>query len=349
MFDRLSSFESLYRAAERTLRGKRAQPTACAFFVDLDRNLLALQDELRSGAYRPGPYRTFRIRDPKKRLISVAPFRDRVVHHAFVATVEPLFERRFIHHSYACRKGRGTHRALSQFVRWARTSRYVLKMDVKKFFPSVDHAILVRKLSCVIADARVNALGAALISGSNAQEPVARYFPGDDLFTPLSRRVGLPIGNLTSQFFGNMYLDALDHLVKDRLRVPRYLRYVDDFCAFGDDKDALRDLRAEVVVALARDRLRLNEGKSRLRRVKEGITFLGFVVTPQRLRLSSTAVRRCRRRIPRLQAEFAAGQLDWSAVEASLGAWVAHARFGTTGAMLDAVLQDTSFRRQATR
>ena len=123
------------------MRGKRDQVKAGNFFANLEGNLFQLQRELATHAYEPGSYRTFWISDPKPRLISAAPFRDRVVHHALVNLIEPIFERRFIHHSYACRRGKGTHKALDQFVEWSRSTRYVLKMDIRKFFPSLDHAI----------------------------------------------------------------------------------------------------------------------------------------------------------------------------------------------------------------
>lgn len=122
LWEQLTSFENLYRAAYRVLRGKRTQVRAGDFFRTLEYNLLRLQRELRAHAYRPGPYRTFWITTPKRRMISAAPFRDRVVHHALINVIEPIFERRFIYHSYACRKERGTHRALRQFVSWARSS-----------------------------------------------------------------------------------------------------------------------------------------------------------------------------------------------------------------------------------
>ncbi|MGE0681973.1 MAG: reverse transcriptase domain-containing protein [Candidatus Binatia bacterium] len=345
LWQRVISFENLYRAAYRVLRGKRGKVHAGDFFLNLETNLFRLQREIRGHTYRPGTYHTFWITEPKPRMISAAPFRDRVVHHALVNVIEPIFERRFIHHSYACRTGKGTHRALQQFVAWARSSRYVLKMDIHKFFPTLDHAILKERIRRTIKDSDVLWLCDLIIDRSNEQEVVMQHFPGDDLFTPLARRRGLPIGNLTSQFFANVYLDALDHVVKERLRVKRYLRYADDFCCFADDKKKLSDLRAAIVEALLGLRLRLNEGKSRVRQVKEGIEFLGFVVTPDRLRLNQTAVRRQRRRLKRLQRDYASGLLSWREVVMSLQAWNAHAKFGTTWKLRAHVFDQAPFIR----
>jgi retron-type reverse transcriptase len=330
LFARIVSFENLYAAAHATLRGKRGTAAAGTFFLGLEHELLCLQRELVRGEYQPGGYRTFWIRDPKQRLISAAPFRDRVVHHALVRVIEPLFERRFIHHSYACRTGKGTHRALRQFVAWVRSSRYVLKLDIRKFFPTIDHEILKAQIRRTIKDAATLSLCDVVIDGSNEQEQCVQHFPGDDLLTPTGRRKGIPIGNLTSQFFANVHLDALDHFVKEELRVPRYLRYVDDFCCCGDDKVALREVRAAIAAYLMGLRLRLNDGKSRLRQVKEGVEFLGFVVFPEELRLSQTAVRRERRRLRSQRTGLLAGTETTRSVRRSFEAWSAHAAQGTT-------------------
>ena len=161
------------------------------------------------------------------------------------------------------------------------------------------------------------------------------------------RRPGIPIGNLTSQFFANIYLDALDHFVKERLRVGRYLRYVDDFCCFDDDKGFLREVRAEVAGFLAGLRQTLNQGKSRIRQVQEGIELLGFVAFPEEMRLNQTAVRRQRRRIRRLRQEYAEGVIDWPRVAASLQAWNAHAAHGTTWRLRREVFRRAAFSRPA--
>lgn len=345
LWPQVTSLENLYRAAYQVLRGKRNQVRAGDFFRALESQLLGLQRELRTQTYLPGPYRTFWITTPKRRMISAAPFRDRVVHHALINVIEPIFERRFIHHSYACRVEKGTHRALQQFVTWARSSRYVLKMDIQKFFPTLDHDILKQRIRRTIKDRQVLWLCDLIIDHSNAQEWVAQYFPEDDLFVPLHRRRGLPIGNLTSQFFANVYLDALDHFVKDRLRVTRYLRYVDDFCCCHDDKSVLTDLRAMIADFLLNLRLRLNEGKSRVRQVTEGIEFLGFVVSAQAQRLNQSAVRRQRRRMKELQREYGTGTITWEEVKTSLQAWNAHVEHGTTWQLRREVFGNTSFVR----
>ena len=330
LFDQVTSFDNLHAAAWEVFRGKRGRSTASAFFLRLESELLLLQDELRARSYQPGSYRTFLIREPKVRRISAAPLRDRVVHHALVRVIEPLFERRFIFHSYACRSGKGNHRCLQQFIRWGRAKRFVLVMDVERFFPSVDHAVLKEVIRRTVRDVDLLGLIDAIIDGGHTYEGPVRHFAGDDLFTPGERRRGLPIGNLTSQFFGNVLLDMVDHKVKDRLRVKRYLRYVDDLAAFHDSHTFLHDVHGAVRESLHCLRLRLNERKSRVRRLREGVRFLGFVVTPDQIRLSQPAVRRQRRRLKALRVDYACGAVDWEDVRRSLDAWNAHAGHGTT-------------------
>ena len=330
IWQQVVSFDNLLAASYRALRGKRSRPDAAAFFMDLEHNLVHLQDRLASGSYQPETYRTFEIREPKRRLISVAPFGDRVVHHALVRVIEPWFERRFIHHSYACRRGKGQHRCLERFVPWARGSRYVLQCDVRRFFPSIDHEILKQQLARVIKDRRVLDLAERIIDGSNPQDEATVYFAGDDLFTPWIRRRGLPIGNLTSQFFANVYLDSLDHFVKERLRIRRYLRYCDDFALMGEDRQALWSARDRLGEHLAALRLKLHPRKSRVRRVGEGIEFLGFVVGQRSMRVRRSTVRRMRRRLRRLERSLAAGEIGLDRVRQSLQSSLAHMAHGDT-------------------
>ena len=179
-------------------------------------NLLRLEEELRTQTHRPGPYRYFRMTSPKPRRISAAPFRDRVVHHALVQQLEPIFEARFIQDSYACRVGKGTHAALQRCQDLARRYPYVLQCDVVQFFPAVDHAILRDLLFRTIADAQTRWLIEHILAsdaGVLRDEYTVVYFPDDDLLSALRPR-GLPIGNLTSQFWANCSLNALDQLIK---------------------------------------------------------------------------------------------------------------------------------------
>jgi retron-type reverse transcriptase len=170
LWDRVVAFDNLWLAWRKARRGKSRKPAVTAFELDLEANLLRLQQELLAGSYRPGAYRLFTIYERKPRLIAAAPFRDRVVHHALMNVIEPPLDRRFIFDSYACRRGKGTHAAVARYQAWAQRYRYVLKLDIRQYFPSIDHALLKAKLRARIKDANVLELLDAIIDGSPGTE-----------------------------------------------------------------------------------------------------------------------------------------------------------------------------------
>lgn len=185
MFVEIACWENLLLAFQRAARGKRGRPEVAAFEHRLEDNLIGLRHELRERRYQPGCYSSFYIHDPKKRLISAAPFRDRVIHHALCNLIEPLFERGFVADSYANRIGKGTHRALDRAQQYARRFRYVLQLDVRQFFPSIDHRILRGILARKLQDSGVLWLIDRILEsgvGVLAEEYQMVYFPGDDLF-----------------------------------------------------------------------------------------------------------------------------------------------------------------------
>jgi retron-type reverse transcriptase len=300
------------------------------FLLNLEPELLALQRALEEGTYHPGPYRTFLVREPKPRYISAAPFRDRVVHHALTRVLEPVFEDRFAAQSFACRKGFGTHRALASAWQASRRFQYVLKCDVQKYFASIDHEILKELLAKAVKCRATLEIASRIIDGSNRQEEAIAYFPGDTLFTPYERRLGLPLGNQTSQFFANVYLNPLDQFVLRSLQPGHYVRYVDDFLLFGDHKRHLAELRQQVEDFLCSLRLRVHPRKSRVYRAVDGVTFLGWRVFPSRLRLVRGNVLRWRRRIKALSKAHKTGKLQLGQVTMRVRAWIAHAQHGHT-------------------
>ncbi len=278
-----------------------------AFNYNLEQELFKLHSELAEKTYCPGTYRSFRIYDPKPRLISAAPYRDRVVHHALCNIIVPLIEKSFIHDSYANRIGYGSHRALERFIKFARSSRYVLQCDIRKYFPSIDHEILKQIIRRKIKCQDTLWLIELIIDSSNPQETVIEYFSGDDLLTPILRRHGLPIGNLTSQFFANLYLNNFDHFIKEKLGAKKYLRYVDDFALFSDDWEFLTQARREIEKYLTTLRLIIHPIKSQLFETRYGANFVGFRVLPDRVRVRNDNLRRARRRLKQLQAGYADG------------------------------------------
>ncbi len=340
LFGSIASFRALRAAAKEAVRGKRRKPGAAAFMANLEKELLRLERQLRDGSYRPGGYTTFVVKDPKERFISAAPFRDRVVHHALCAVVEPLFERGFIDDSYANRQGKGSHRAVARFEKYRDRYDHVLRCDIYRFFPSIDHAVLKADLRRRVACVETLALLDQIVDGSNPQEQVNAYFPGDDLFTPFERRRGLPIGNLTSQFFANVYLDALDHFAKEILRAKGYVRYVDDFALFHDDPEVLEAWRGRIEGFLARRRLLLHPRKTRIVPTAERARFLGFDLHPGGARrLPEDNVRRFRNRLRGLRDRWRAGTVEKDEVVSRINAWVAHARHADTAGLRHAIFR----------
>jgi retron-type reverse transcriptase len=338
-FDVLLAWDNLLQAYRRAARGKRGRANVAAFEFRLEDNLVALRHELQAGSYRPGGYRNFTIHEPKRRLISAAHFRDRVVHHALCQVIEPVFERAFLPNSYANRVGRGTHRALDAAQHLARRHRLVLQCDVRQFFPSLDHATLRAAIERKVADPRILWLVETILdAGARVldEEYDMVYFPGDDLFA-VERARGLPIGNLTSQFWANVYLNEIDHFVTRELRCRGYVRYVDDLLLFGDDADGMRGWRERLAERLGRLRLTLHPGADP-RPVSEGFPFLGFVVAPFRRRLKHRKVVQARRRIARLSRQWNEGLISSDHVTASVRGWINHARYGNTVGLRKAVL-----------
>ena len=343
LYESVCSFDNLVRAARRAARGKKDRVEVAGFLFELEREVLRLRAELLAREYRPQPVRRFRIRDPKPRLIGAPCFRDRVVHHAFCQVVGPLLERSFIYDTYACRVGKGTHRALDRFTHYARRFPYVLKLDVQQFFASIDHTILLALVGRRIRDDGVMWLMGTILDSYRSDEGPWDYFPGDDLFTPLERPRGLPLGALTSQLWANAYLGPLDHFVIEEVRVGGYVRYCDDIAVFGRDKPSLRRCRDAMCEYLAGLRLRPHPDKCMIYPVDRGVAFLGFKVFPDHRLLLKGNVRRFRRRMRRLRGEFARGQVPADAITRSVRAWVAHAGHGDTYHLREGLLGELSF------
>jgi RNA-directed DNA polymerase len=319
VFEKVTAFASLHDAAYRAFRANRENADALRFMYNLEPELFQLQRELESGVYRPGPYHTFTIWEPKERQIAAAPFRDRVVHHSVCAVLEPVFERRYIYDSYACRKDKGSHRAIQRASRFGCGSRYFLKCDVRKYFESVDHGALKAILRRLFKDRRFLDLS-SLIVDHNAPHNA----PGK----------GVPIGNLTSQHFANIYLDQLDHFIKEGLRVKRYIRYMDDFLCFSDSKDELHGVLGEVRAFLRNHLiLELKDNKCYVAPVTQGIPFLGMRVFRGTVRLSRQSLVRCRRKLKQRETACAQGAIPEAKLVQCAGSLVAHISHANTMAL----------------
>jgi retron-type reverse transcriptase len=325
LWETVVSFENLYAAARKAWRGKRSRRPAAEFYSRFEEEIVSLRTELLTGTYEHGGYHYFQIHDPKTRTVAAAPFRDRVVHHALVRVLEPIFEKRFIEDSFACRKGKGTHAALQRAHRFTKAYPFALKCDIARYFPSIDHEILLSQIERVVADQAVLDLIRTIL-GSHCDATEQEWDPDGDLFSVRERKSGLPIGNLTSQFFANIYLNLLDHFVKHELRVRGYVRYVDDFLLFGKDRGSLKRKGKAVRDKVAELRLSIHPDKYRLLPTTHGVDFVGFVSFPDgRRKLRKGNVRRFERRLARMKFEAAQGEREWAEVTRSVESWIAHA------------------------
>lgn len=295
LFEKVTDFQNLLDAAKKAYKGSHHSHEAQDFWFHLEDELLNLQNELQSGIYRPGQYSYFFVCDPKKRKISVAPFRDRVVHHAVVNVLEPIYEKIFIYDSYATRKGKGTHRAIARAQKFLRKNRWFLKADVHKYFDSVDHTILKTILRKKIKDKRLLQLLDNIIdNGGNAGK-------------------GLPIGNLTSQFLANVYLNELDHYLKDQLGIRYYIRYMDDLVVFSDHKEELKQIKKWMQLFLMKKlKLRLKDKATYINQRLNGLTFLGSRIFPNHVRIKRENLKRSLKRLHWRENQFKKGLVEES-------------------------------------
>ncbi len=345
LWDSVTSWENLLLAARKARRNKRDRSAVQRFEFGLEAELLAIRQELREGSYRPGGFTTHWISRPKLRLISAAPYRDRVVHHALMNVLEPVLDRHMHPASFACRKDKGSHAAADRLQALMRRHRYFVQCDIRKYFPSIDHEILKCLFCRIIKDRQVLRLMDLIVDHSNEQEGVCEYFPGDDLFEPHRRRRRLPIGNLTSQWFANWYLTGLDHLVTSHLRIGAYVRYCDDFVLLADDRRQLAEGIDAVGAYLEELRLRVHEERIAISPVRAGARFVGFRVWPTHRMIRKDNIRAFRRRVKALRAAYAVGELTWDDIKPRLAGWIGHARQASSVCLLRRLSREWTFTR----
>jgi RNA-directed DNA polymerase len=332
LFGHIANFQSLIAATKRAAKGKRCNASVAKFVANTETNVLQLERELLGGTYEPGKHRNIVIHDPKTRVIGVAPFRDRVVHQALIGVIAPIFERGFITDTFANRQGYGTHRAIARFEqhRSRNNVTHVLKADLYRYFAAIDHEILKSTLQRRIKCKKTLALCERIIDGAEGAENVNILFPGDDLLTSENRSKGLPLGNLTSQFFANLYLDRFDHWVTEVLKLP-YVRYVDDFAVFAKSKVELIVAKSKIEHYLEKLRLLLHPRKTTILPITEPARFLGFdLLANGQRRLADENVRRFKNRLRVARKSFQNGTLTKMEVQQQLGAWIAHAKHANT-------------------
>lgn len=313
----ISSFSNLCRAARRAARNKRTTRSVARFLERLEPEALGLQDELERDAWRPSRPATFTIHDPKLRQISAAPFRDRVVHHALVDPLEPVFEAALVPETFACRRGKGNRAAIAHAQALVRRFPWFLKLDVAKCFESIDHAVVAGVLRGLGLDARAEKLCLRVLHGHDERAGI-----------------GLPIGNLTSQWFANLVLAELDRFAVSLPVVEGYARYMDDFVLFGCSKAELRAAGVAVARFLREElRLELKQRATILAPSSQGLPFLGWRVHAGVLRVRRESLRHLRRRVRQKCWELRTGRIDGESWIATLRAVSAHLAQGDTLAL----------------
>jgi len=279
LYKEICARDNLELAFEKSRKGKTNKSYVKIFEENLDKELSLLEHELKTETYQPKRLKRFIVRDPKSRVIHSSHFRDRVVYHAIINVIGPIFEKSFIHDSYASRKEKGTLNAVKRFDRFKRevsngkqvknaidnnqVTGYVLKADIRKYFERVDQDILLRILRKKIKDLKVIHLIEKILIN----------------FDTKNEKKGMPLGNLTSQFFANVYLNELDYFVKNQLKAKHYIRYVDDFVILHKDKNVLEEFKDKISIFLKEQlSLELHEQKSKIMSLSNGISFLGYKI-----------------------------------------------------------------------
>jgi hypothetical protein len=295
LFENITSLPLLDRATQTAAKGKRHRTSVQRFLADAPDQLARLRAELRDETYRPRPYHQFRICDPKPRLISCADFRDRVVHHAVCSQLAPVIERRLIDDTYACRCGKGSHRAVLRAQEFCRRYAFYLKTDIRRYYDSVHHTTLEELLGCLFRERSVKRLLSTII-----RHPLPGQLP----------ERGLPIGNLTSQWFGNLYLDDADHWIKEVCRAPGYVRYMDDLVVWSDSKAWLWALADDLQDYSRTIRsLTLKSERTIVAPSSVGVPFLGYRVFPGLIRHQGGRARRRRRLLWQREQAYQRGDL----------------------------------------
>ena len=334
LYSQIYDLDNLEAAWRKTRLGKRYDNEVLTFGYDPLGNLIELHNELVWKTYRIGRYREFIVREPKERLIQSLPLRDRIVQQALHQVIEPIFDTGFIYDSYACRKGKGTHKAMKRLKyflcaarrKWGSdTPIHYLHCDIRKYFPHIDHDILYELVCRKIKDKDTLRLIRAIIDSSTCNP-------------------GLPIGSLFSQLSANIYMNVVDQFVKHDLRERFYLRYMDNFIVIHLDKKHLQDVKREIEGVLNnRLRLELNPKVTIIGRAGQGIDFVGYRVYADRVKVRRDGIKRMKRRLKSMQAMYRKGIMTLPDITKRIHSWLGHCSHADASGMVSSVLKRAVF------
>lgn len=328
VFQEIVSFENLFLAWENARKGKRYRNDVLEYSDKLEENLIITQNELIYHTYNVGKYNSFYILVPKKRLIMSLQFKDRVVQWAFYQVLNPIFDKSFINDSYACRNGKGTHKAADKLQYWLRSTErkaeqyYYLKLDISKFFYRIDHHVLINILKRKIHDKDVIKTLERLINCEDTNFGLPSGMEVDEI--PFDQRlndVGVPIGNLTSQMFANIYMNEADQFAKHKLKLKYYIRYMDDIIILHKDKKYLHEVKEEIEEFLNNElHLHLNN-KTCIRPTSIGVEFVGFRMWTTHKKLRKSTVKRMKSRLKYLFEAYKQGEITKESFDRAIASY----------------------------
>jgi len=333
-FSQIYDFDNLLSAAYSCRKGKTTARSSMVFFSNLEENIITLQNELMWNMYSVSAYHHFYVFEPKRRLISAPNFRDRVVHRAIANIIEPAIDNTFIKDSYACRKGKGTHSGANRVQSMIRSVAkkgqvYALKADIHHYFSSIDHATLKQLLEIKIKCPTTRALLFYIIDSSPADAP----------------GVGIPLGNLTSQIFANIYLNELDRFVKIKLKAKDYVRYMDDFVIVGNNKAQLHGYLEQIDLFLAESLKLKTNSKTQVfpisRKAGRALDFLGYRIYQSHRLLRKSSVKRIKSKLKKFHRDYKEGKVEQEEIKQSITSWVAHASHADTFGLRANLLNQT--------
>lgn len=327
IYPQIYDFENLHGAYLHARKNKRYRAEVLRFTESLEENLIEIQNQLIWHKYELGRYREFYVYEPKKRLIMALPFKDRIVQWALYQQLNPIFEKVYIEDSYACREGKGTHKAVEKLQYWLRKidrggkKYYCLKMDISKYFYRVDHEVLMKILRKKINDQDVLWLLNEIVNSEATAFGLPLGYRPEDVDIRLTDK-GMPIGNLSSQMFANLYLNELDQFVKRNLKMKYYIRYMDDFLILHDDKRELHDI-LDAVREFLETELKLNlNNKTSIRPVSLGIEFVGYRVWSTHVKLRKSSTMKMKKRLKYLQNQYSKGKVNLDKINCTVQSYL---------------------------
>lgn len=328
IYPKIISYENLFNAYKKARKGKSKKSYVKVFEKNLEANLISLHLDLKFNRYYPVKLRRFIVRDPKTRVIHSSIFRDRIVHHAIINILNPIYEKIFIYDSFASRKGKGSQNAVKRLVSFMKVVSknklvknsinnnqvvgYCLKCDIKKYFASMNHEKLINILRKKIKD-------------DNFIELIKRILNNFE-----NKEKGVPLGNYTSQFFGNVYLNLLDYFIKHRLKARYYIRYVDDFIILERNKNILKKYQIKIIKYLNNLKLELHPEKCKIKPLKNGVIFLGYRVFYHYKLLTRRNINYFKKRLKNNLELFNDGMITKEQLESSIQGWLGYAKFANS-------------------